>query len=499
MRGFQTQALTLSRPGAAKERTVDVVWEEIDRFYETSEEAIIKYIKHMNAKIAEREFFGKETKEVTDLRKLQSTRLTRLRKLSRRVGLKAGASEGRYKAHISKARENYEADQERLQRLTNQKDNDSIGRYVMDLQQEGKITPAQEQELQGLLMGIFHPKGFGKTMGGITAAIYIDTLGSPLQALTQLDEFAYAMVRSPVHSIPALIRAMARRSKITPRDIGITSIGKEFQNASMKKSLTTILRLTGFEEIDRINKEIFINTALAKMQHQARSKPQNLNKRLARVFGSDYVQVLKDLKKPIKNQADVSDNVKYLLLNELLDIQPLAVSEMPEGYNKAGKAKIFYTLKTFYIKRLDVIRRESFQKMKHADTFAEGFGNLVWLLTAFALLGAGSDFLKDFIKGRSFDLADSVVDSILRTFMWSKYQMRQTRREGIGSTVTESVFVPPTKFWDALSLDIMNVANEKDRGFELWRSVPVGGELYYWWFGAGADRNRGKSTGSGTE
>ncbi|GAG41598.1 unnamed protein product, partial [marine sediment metagenome] len=235
LRGFRTQALTLSRPGAAKERTVDVVWSEIDSFYDNSETAIVKYIKGMNAKIAEREFFGKETKEITDLRKLQSTRLTRMRKLSRRVGLKEGATEGRYKTHISKAVENYKADQERLQRLTNQKPNDSIGRYVMDLQQEGKISPTQEQELQGLLMGIFNPKGFGKTMGGLTAAIYIDTLGSPLQALTQLDEFAYAMVRSPSRSIPALVRAMVRKSKITPRDIGIVSIGKEFQDASMKK------------------------------------------------------------------------------------------------------------------------------------------------------------------------------------------------------------------------------------------------------------------------
>jgi len=499
LRGFRTQALTLSTPGAAKERTVDVVWSEIDRFYDTSEEAIIKYIKGMNAKIAEREFFGKETKEITDLRKLQSARLTRMMKLGRRVGLKQGTTEGGYKQHISKAVKNYKAGQERLQRLTNQKPNDSIGRYVMDLQQEGKISPEQEQELQGLLMGIFHPKGFGRTLGGLTAAIYIDTLGSPLQALTQLDEFAYAMVRSPVHSIPALVRAIARRSKITPRDIGITSIGKEFQNASLKKSLTTILKITGFEEIDRINKEIFINTALAKMQHQARTKPQDLRKRLARVFGGEYKQVLKDLQKPVKSLDDITDNVQYLLLNDLLEIQPLAVSEMPEGYNKAGKAKIFYTLKTFYIKRLDFIRNESFKKMAHKDTFAEGFGNLVWLATAFALLGAGSDALKDFIKGRTFNFADSVIDSILRIFMSSKFQVMQAKREGAGRAVVDSVFSPPTKSIDAVTRDIINVAEGKDRGFELWRSVPVVGELYYWWFGAGADRNKARKKGTGTE
>ena len=61
LRGFRTQALTLSRPGAAKERTIDVIDVELNQFYSSSRDAIIKYIKHMNVKIAEREFFGKET------------------------------------------------------------------------------------------------------------------------------------------------------------------------------------------------------------------------------------------------------------------------------------------------------------------------------------------------------------------------------------------------------------------------------------------------------
>jgi hypothetical protein len=180
-----------------------------------------------------------------------------------------------------------------------------------------------------------------------------------------------------------------------------------------------------------------------------------------------------------------------MLFNELLDIQPVAITEMPEAYNKAGWARIFYTLRTFYIKRLDYIRNDCFKKMCHKDTFVEGFSTLVWLSTAFALLGAQSDFLKDFIKGKAFDLWDSVVDNLLRIFMSSKFQAMKMKKEGAGRALLEEA-LPPTKVIDEVTKDIVTVAEGKDRGFELWRSVPIGGELYYWWFGEGAKRNKKK-------
>jgi len=484
LRGFRTQALTLARPGAAKERVVDVVDSELNRFYHESSEAIIKYIRLMNAKIAEREFFGKETKEITDLRKLQSQRLTRLMKLQRRRGLKEGATVGKYKEHISKTKENYEAGRERLNRLQTRSPEESIGGYVMDLQRQGYIEPHQEKELQNLLIAVFNPKGMSKGFGMASTLIYIDTIGSPIQALTQLDEYAYSVYRSPPKSVPALIRAVVRKSKIRPKDIGITSIGVEFREPSLKKALTTLLKVTGFQEIDRLNKEIYINTALSKMQAQAKKSKPELLKRLSRVFGKDYKQVLNELRQPIKSLDDITDNLKYLLFNELLDIQPVAITEMPEAYNRGGRARILYTLKTFYIKRLDFMRNECFKDMKSAKTFARGFSKLVWISVAFALLGAASDDIKDFIKGKTFDLIDSIVDNLLRMFMSSKYQVTQMQREGLGRSVLEQ-FIPPTKFFDALFRDIMTLAKGKDRKFEIWRSVPLVGELYYWWFGEG--------------
>ena len=480
LRGFQTQALTLSRPGAAKERTVETVHKEIDAFYADSRSAIYRYIKIMNAKIAEREFFGRETKQIQALRKTQSARLTRLMKLKRRVGLKY-PSEPKYKEHISRTAQAWKDGQERLERLKARPMSETIGGYVMRLQAAGEISPTQEKEVQDLLRAIFDPKRMGKRMSMFAAGVYIDTLNSPLQAMTQLDEFAYSFYRSPLRSIPVAIRTAARKSKITPRDIGITSIGEEFQGPSMQRALSLLLKSTGFETIDRLNKENYINTVLSKYQAQAKRK--NLNayflNRIRKVFGDDYKGVLEDLR-----NNRISDNVKYLLFNEILDIQPVAITEMPEYYNRAGNLRILYALKTFYIRRLDFIRNECFKDMKSSKTFARGFGKLVWLAGSFALMGAGSDFLKDFIRGKPFDIKDSIADNMLRMAFFSKYQAWLTREKGLGTALLEG-WRPPTKAIDALTRDIINEAQGKERGWELWRSVPIVGEEYYWWFGEG--------------
>ena len=112
---------------------------------------------------------------------------------------------------------------------------------------------------------------------------------------------------------------------------------------------------------------------------------------------------------------------------------------------------------------------------------------MVWMLAWFALFGAGADFIKDFMLGRAFKLKDSVVDTILRVAMLSKYEVygipRRRPSEWVGEKLT-----PPLKWEDAAYRDIMNAIRGKDRKFELWRSVPVIGEHYYWWFGRGRQR-----------
>ncbi|GAH06700.1 unnamed protein product, partial [marine sediment metagenome] len=116
-----------------------------------------------------------------------------------------------------------------------------------------------------------------------------------------------------------------------------------------------------------------------------------------------------------------------------------------------------------------------------------GFANMVWMLGWMAMMGAGADWLKDFALGRAFDLKDSVVDTLARVGLFSKYEIDATARRK-PSEMFQAKTAIPMKWQDALARDIINTVKKKDRGFELWRSVPIVGELYYWWFGRGRER-----------
>ena len=489
LRGYKTSALTLTAPGASKERTVKVVDAVINQFYHDFRTSLTGYIRNLNEKIAAREFFGRQSKEITNLRARKSRALTRLAKLGTRQGLTEGATEEKFDEHISRTKERLEEINEKLERLGADDLTNTIGQHVIDMVVAKEILPSQEKEVRDLLMGLFDPSGDGGLLGAFRTLTYIDVLGSPLNAITQLEELGLSFYRDPgLGFITETVKAMLNLSEISTQDIGVTSVGEEFFDADFKKALSTIMTVTGFEKIDKVGKQTFINTALRQMRKQARSGSKTLTDRLQRVFGDEQGQVLADLK-----SGEVTDNIKYLVFNQLLDIQPLALTEMPEAYNRAGNLRILYSLKTFMIKQLDFVRTEIVADLKSSDTFLRGLGRMTWLTFSLSLFGAGADALKDFIRGRPFDLWDSVVDNILRRLFFSKFQFDKSLSVGLARAVLEG-FIPPTKVFDAFYKDVVKFMKDPKNILEIAgtsqsvRSVPVVGELYFWWFGSGREK-----------
>lgn len=492
LRGYRTSALTLTAPGAAKARMVDEIDAKLNQFYADFRTSLTGYVRTMNEKISAREFFGRQSREITKLRAQQSAIQTRLNKLAKRQGrqkpadadkeIRIGFFTGTLTEHISRAKDKWDEVNERLERLSADDLTDTVGNFVIDLVTNEKIKPSQEKEVRDLLMGVFDPQGTHGLVGDVIALTYIDVLGSPLNAITQLEELGLSFYRAPLGFIPEAVKATLNLSEITTQDIGITSIGEEFFDADFKKALSAILGVTGFEKIDRTGKQTFINTVINKMRKQARRPDKALKDRLRRVFGDDFTQVLAELR-----SGAVTDNIKYLAFNQLLDIQPVAISEMPERYNRAGNMRILFTLKTFMIKQLDFVRNEAFADMKSTDTFMRGLGRLTWLAFSLAMFGAGADALKDFLRGRPFDLADSVIDTFLRRIFFSKFQFEKAMSQGLGRAFLQG-FVPPTKAIDAITKDLKNLWKDPSKAGDIARSVPIVGELYYWWFGRGREK-----------
>lgn len=441
LRGYKTSAITLAKPGALKERNIDQVTPEINEFYNTTDQALIRYFSIVNEAIEARKFFGKKVK----------TRLT--------------------------------VDSE--DKIAQTKDmEDSIGYFVLNEIEKGTITPAQAKELTEILQARFNRGQMGAFWRLYKNLSYIDTMGSVTSAITQIGDLSYAMYNAGFFgTMRVLPRAIIGKSKLTKEDIGIDRIAQEFDDSSRSgKAVMRVFKLIGLNKMDNIGKETLINGVHNKFKKLAKKPSDAFRQQLELIFEGETDQVISDLQNDI-----TSENVKLLLFNELLDFQPVALSEMPEAYLKMKNGKIFYMLKSFTVKQLDIYRNEVYDEINSGNP-VKGMRNLIRLVGFFVMMNAGADVLKSILLGRELELDDLIISNILRLFGISKFQFYTSKREGIGSAAFKAI-APPFKLIDSATKDI---ARAIDRGeisideMQSIKSVPLVGKLYYYWFGAGA-------------
>jgi hypothetical protein len=440
IRGYGKAQLALSGPGNVKERGIDTITPEINEFYSTTDQALLRYATTMNDAIESRRFFGKE--------------------------------------HVAAGG--------RLESTLEMELEDSIGHFVMRELLYGTITPAQQDELTSILRARFKQGKMSSFWRVYKNFSYIDTMGSFVSAVTQLGDLAFSMYKNGVYNtLGAFTKATIGRSEVSMADINIDKIAQEFSESSTSASaVNLIFKLSGIATFDRIGKETFINSSLQRFRALAKKPTKEFLAMMENILGSETEQTIQDL----KDGRIASENVKLLLFNDILDVQPVALSEMPETYLRAGNGRIFYMLKTFTIKQFDVYRNEVFSQIRKEPV--KGLKNLLRLVSFFILMNAGADFLKDLILNRETPIEDHVVNNIARLFGLSKYQIYTSRKEGVGTAAFKTI-APPFKAIDSLYKDMAKAieSGEVDvNDLKSVQSVPIVGKFYYWWFGAGAEK-----------
>jgi hypothetical protein len=452
IRGYSGGNITLSETGAMKQRIIDFVSPELNQFYEDSLSSLSNYISQVDEAIEQRVFFGK----------------------SRPIDGK----------------------EEEFNNL-----DDSIGFYITDLIAKGQISPSQEKELRQILQARFGERGTSGAIGLYKNLSYLTLLGSPLNAVTQLGDMAFSLYAGgPKNVLTTLPKALIGKSVISKEDIGIEKIAAEVENKSRVADLVDrVFRIVGLTQIDTVGKETLINSVILKYQKIARNEAQDVQSfeafesKMQEIFGDETAELMDDLRNDV-----ISENVKYLAFNELLNFQPIALSEVPEVYLKAGNGRIFYALKTWTLKMLDVYRNEVFRVMRTDKV--QGVRNMLRLSALLVTMNATADVIKSIMKGEDLDDKDEqydiLVDNILKLIGFSRYSTFQARRDGIGSAVTDQI-TPPTNIIDDISKDVVFIFKDSDESFDVnklrsIKNIPVIGQLYYWWFGRAAQRRERK-------
>lgn len=426
LRGFNRRDLNKPLPGNVKDRTIDIVTAEMNRYYKPSMQALINYIEGMNTSIESRKFWGFKSDDIDR----------------------------------------------------------SIGALTADMIDSGLIKPEQDAEVQEILRARFKARGVtNKYLLTLRNWAYMYTMGGINSAITQIDDISSSLYKAGLWNT---VEAVFSRNRpgLSREELGLERIGQEFVEASTSsKAIRGVFKLTGLDKIDAFGKNTLINATFNKFQKMADNNEKELRARLEPVLEEETSQTIADIKNGV-----ISENVKLLMFNELADMQPISLSEMPEWYLTGGNGRVFYMLKTFLIKRLDIFRNECYDKYKQGNV-KTSVQNLFRLSILMMMTGMSKDAIIDMLFGREFDLTDAVVNNFLGLFGLSKYSLYQARYEG-PKAFLEAFLIPPIypMAEDLFSDVYKSLFSKKGKDisdYEIWKGLPLVGRFYYWWGGGG--------------
>ena len=499
-------------PSATQTRVFEEIPDEYAEFYDDSDTALMQYIYSMTKKIEARRFFGKVPQRIANIKRKRDATQTELNKL-----IQLAALENSEPALDENKQKLIDAHNERIDllqsnltdyeaKLADYKQNsrdytENIGVYINDLMLAGKLHKKDEKAVKDILEARFHERGTTGPVHWYKNLAYIDVLGNPIAALTQIGDMAWAMyvgeVWNPLKlptNIKNFTKALFKKSNITKEDLGIERMAQEFTDFdSLSRMVSKVFKGVGLERIDSIGKEFLINNAFDAYKQQASTEKgrDKLLKKIRPIFSNESNKIINELLALDKDSTvEPSENIKMLLYSRLLDFQPMALSEMPEYYLNGGNWRILYMLKTYTIKQLDVFRNEVLQDLKHGDIPQKlnAIKNMTALMGVLALANAGADEIKDFMLGKETKLSDEIIENFLTIGGANRHVRMQARREGIGTAIGQMV-LPPFKFVNSAGKDVMDMVEGEfePKKSRFLASIPFIGKLAYWNVGRGKE------------
>lgn len=525
IRGY-SGGITLANISNVKERSIQVVDQYLNQFYKNSLDALTSYVSGAVQTVENKKYFGKETKELQRLRRMVANRETTISEYQnmeakeakwkeiKTRNYKIGAVEAQIrntfdknkKAELQERKTKLEAEVEFLQKrraeqvkeiainrmqvelneikkevdaLADSTIENSVGNLLLELSEQGKIGHTQEMRLKELLLARFSNKGLGSEFfkflrdGG-----YIWTLGNIESAITQFGDLGTSAYQNGLWNTAfEYAKAWVGKSEITVDDLGLEGVikaGGYTDVSALAKYLDKALKYTGFEKMDKIAKQTLVNSAVRKARADAKAEKPELEEYLKAEFGEKWVDVREDMK-----TGALTDEIIEYAMFKLLDVQPVTIDQMPKYYAEGGKKRMFYMMKSYFIKQLNEYRKIVFEMArKNPKKAVIAFMVLTFYLMIF---NAGADVLKDLIFGREINVPDSLIDNIFIGGSINRYQAMKVKREGLFKTLQQQLMFPV--MMDELIVDMLS--NRDIKNWETWKNVPLVGRPYYWWFGGG--------------
>ena len=356
-------------------------------------------------------------------------------------------------------------------------DFDSISGYLTRLRDAGELTDAQVSDLipllqSRLIQGELSPRQFIRNLRDFG---YATTIANPLSALIQLGDIAVSAV---LNGLRNTIRAALGKKNILIDDIGLKdTIIQDIDRPG--RTLDRLFRISAFKRIDKLGKETFINSAFTKYKNMVQSDAgaQAFRNKFGARYGDEVEQMIIDLR-----NGEVTDRVKFHLFNELSGVQPISLLEVPQAYLNNPNGRIFYALKSFTIKQLDILRRNIYNKARSNPKEAAQFA---LKYAAFISLANGTlQTIRDVLTGK-ITSTEEAVEQFPNQMLWEtlnvmgfneyvnkRYFKQGDIMQGIAATVA-----PPIPMVESFAKEIMQIGSDTQE-FDvepIVRTTPVVG------------------------
>lgn len=519
--------ISLANVGNVKERSIDLIDAEMNKYYKNSVDALVDYVSGAINLTENKKYFGKEAEDVQILRRRVANRKTTIAEYEKMDAKEAKWKEiktrnykiGAVDAQIRNTyddllRQDLEERKVRLEteveflknrkaeqvkeialrrmneelktledELSEKADNtieESVGSLLYDLAKDGVITHTQEMRLKELLVARFSNRGLGnEILRMLRDGGYIWTLGNVGSAITQFGDLGSAVYKAGFwNTMFENVKAWQGKSEITLEDLGLNKVitdGGYVDTSKLTKYLDKVLKYTGFEKIDGISKMTLVNAAVNKARRDAQAGSKELEEYLRVEFGNRWKEVANDLKEGRKTP----EIIEYAMF-QLMDVQPVTIDQMPKFYAEGGNKRMFYMMKSYFIKQLNEYRKICFEtaKTNPHKALVDLMRLTLWLM----LFNAGADFLKDLLFGREIDVTDTLLENVFVGGSINRYTGMSVKRDGLFKTIQIQLVFPVAL--DEIIKDILS--NRDIADYKSWRNVPLIGNPYYYWFGGGS-------------
>jgi len=361
----------------------------------------------------------------------------------------------------------------------------SIGSKLTRDIEEGKLNPSQAEDVRAMLQvrfsgaarrGPHKLNSFAKDVG------YLGTIAQLSSAATQLGDAFISYGRHGLHTNKAILKSMMpkkvreKQGTLDPYDIGYGDIMQELigSPSKIRNILDTGMKRSGFKMIDRFGKRTMMNASMSKFKKWA-GNPRGIKelekKGYRRLLGDEeFVNFVNDLR---TGKMD-NPNVRFAIANELAEVQPIHMIDMPIAYLKHPNGRIVYSLKTWAIRQLNRMREDVMEgNYKDFAKYAMG----VYVSTN------SVDLSKKFIQSiyqekplTQEDVTNESLDNLLKIVGANRYQMKKSHREGPMGPLWDALKPPTLGIMDNLYLDIKNWDNDEAKIRSI-SNIPIVGRM----------------------